>query len=87
MAEGVVVEARGDLRYLLQQLLEQRARESLVALGLDAPELGGVALGGARGAAHRLTHGRTLGKDEQVVEARLRLQVQHPLGVVGRGGL
>ena len=84
-AEGVEVGGDGNLRDLLEQLLEQRAVENLVSLGQDPGQLGVVLLDVAHRVVDVLTHGAALGQGQEVIESGAGREVEDAFGVVGAG--
>jgi hypothetical protein len=84
-AEGVEVHAGRDLGDLLEQLLEQRAGEKVVGLGQHAGELRVVLLDRAHGRVDPGADVGGLGQRQQMVIARFGSEIEHALGVIGRG--
>lgn len=84
-AEGVVVGGDGDLGDLLEEALEQAAREEVVGLREDAGELGVLLLDGQHGGIHLRSDVLRLGQIKEVIEPGLGGEIEDPLGMVGIG--
>ena len=83
--ERVALGGRGNLRHLLEQVLQERAVENLVCLWQDACELRILRLDIPHGLVDGLADVRSFRQPQDMVESRRRRQVEDALGLIGGG--
>ena len=82
-AEGVVVDGGRDFGDALEEFFQQRAGEDFVGLGQHPGELRIVLLDVTHRLIDRLAGIASFWKMQELVEARIRCEIEHPFGMVG----
>ncbi len=82
-AEGVVVDGGGDLGDALEEFFQERAGEDFVRLGQHPGKLGIVLFNITHRLVDRLAGIASLWQMQELVEAGVGREIEHPFGIVG----